>query len=312
MPLIIHNPCNEHTKYYRYYNYFWDKLTDKLKENHSVVENRYFEKANSERFPVKLLDGTETFLMECEYIIENIDTGDIYVLSVSDDLSHATLDLQNNSRLKKVLISQFYRKKIASHVGANIEKYSPWIYFHSDYSTNLLNWRASRDKISNYTDRLFFRGSNLESRPILQHFNFTILTGPSSIGGSDPYFGDAIHHIMGLSIAGRGEFCYRDIEYMAIGIPMIRFKYQSELYYPLIPNYHYIAITYPDDIPSDNGMPTDRLGLKHHAELIENKFYEIIKDKDFLNFISNNAKKYYDKYLTLNNSVNLTLEILNI
>jgi hypothetical protein len=312
MNLKIHNPCNKHTRYYRHYNYFWDKLTDELKEKHSVLENRYFEKANSERFPVKLLDGTETLLMECEYLIENIDTGDIYVLSVSDDLSHATLDLQNNPRLKKVLISQFYRKKIASHVGANIKKYSPWIYFHSDYSVNLLNWRTSRDKISSYTDKLFFRGSNLESRPILQHFNSTILTGPNSIGGSDPYFNDAIHHIMGLSIAGRGEFCYRDIEYMAIGIPMIRFEYQSELYRPLIPDYHYISIPYPEDMPLNNGLPTDRLGMRQHAQMIENKFLNVLNDIEYLKYISDNAKKYYDNYLTLKNSIDLTLNLLNL
>lgn len=312
MSLIIHNPCNEYTRYYRYYNYFWDKLTDKLKEKYNVFENRYFEKANSERFPISLQDGNQTLLMECEYLIENLDNGNIYILSVSDDLSNAILDFQDHPKLQKVLVSQFDREKIASHVRNNIAKYSPWIYFHSDYSADLFRYRALRDNISNYTDKLFFRGSNLESRPILQYFDSKILIGPNYIGGSDPYFEEAIKHSVGLSVAGRGEFCYRDIEYMAIGIPMIRFEYRSELYYKLIPNYHYIAIEYPNDMPRNNGLSTDRLGLKHHAELLENKFYKVIKDKDFLNFISNNAKKYYDKYLTLNNSINLTLEILNI
>lgn len=312
MKLIVHNPCNEHTRYYRYYNFFWDKLTDKLKESHSVVENRYFEQAHAERFPIKLLDKQEILLMECEYLIENIDTEDIYVLSVSDELSHATLDLQNNPKLKKVFISQFYREKIASHVGTNIVKYSPWIYFHHDYSTNLLNWRTLRDKTSNYINKLFFRGSNLESRPILQYFNSQILTGPNSIGGSNPYFSDAINHIIGLSIAGRGEFCYRDIEYMAIGIPMMRFEYQSELYNALVPNYHYISIPYPEDMPKNNGLPTDRLGLKHHAEMIENKFIEISKNIELLKFISDSAKQYYNDYLSLESSLKLTLEALAI
>lgn len=312
MNLLIHNPCNEYTRYYRYYNYFWDKLTDKLKEKYSIIENRYFEKANSERFNIKLRDGCQVLLMECEYLIENLDSGEIYVLSVSDDLSHAILDLQNHPMLQKVLVSQFYRKKIVSHVNSNITKYSPWIYFHSDYNVDLLSWRKKRSNTIDYINKLFFRGSNLESRPILQYFNSSIFTGPNSIGCAENYFNDAIKHSIGLSVGGRGELCYRDIEYMAIGIPIMRFEYRSELYHKLIPNYHYISIPYPDDMPTHNGLPIDRLGLKHHAEMLEDKFIEVSKDKDYLNFISDNAKIYYDKYLSLNNSIQLTLEIINI
>ena len=31
--MIIHNPCNEETRYYRNYNLFWDELTEALKKN---------------------------------------------------------------------------------------------------------------------------------------------------------------------------------------------------------------------------------------------------------------------------------------
>lgn len=312
MNILVHNPCNEHTRYYRYYNYFWDKLTDTLKEKYNVSENRYFEKANSERFPVFLQDGSQTLLMECEYLIENLDNGNIHILSVSDDLSHAILDLQYHPKLQKVLVAQFYRKKIEFHVRNNMTKYSPWIYFHSDYNVDLLYWRQQRSKVTEYNQKLFFRGSNLESRPILQYLNKNIFTGPNSIGCAKNYFNDAIQHSLGLSVAGRGEFCYRDIEYMAIGIPMIRFEYQSELYSPLVPNYHYISIPYPEDMPLCNGVCSDRLGLEQHAKMIENKFIETVRDKEFTDFISNNAKQYYDTYLTLNPSIDLTLDILNL
>jgi hypothetical protein len=52
--IIIHNPCNEHTRYYRNYNLFWDELTDKLKTKFIVKENRYYEFANSRQFEIKL------------------------------------------------------------------------------------------------------------------------------------------------------------------------------------------------------------------------------------------------------------------
>ena len=312
MTILVHNPCNEHTRYYRYYNYFWDKFTEKLKEKYTVIEDRYFRKAHTQRSNISLQNGHKILLMECEYLVENLDSGDIYIMSVSDDLSHAILDLQDNNNLKKVLVSQFYRKKISSHVKQNnLHKYNPWIYFHSDYNTNLLDWRKKRSNIINYIDKLFFRGSNLESRPILKFFNnHSIFTGPNSIGCSKNYFNEAIHHSIGLSVAGVGEFCYRDIEYMAIGIPMIRFEYQSEMYHRLIPDYHYISIPYPSDMPLTNGFPTDRLGTKQHAEQIEEKFMSIISNKELLSFISQNAMKYYDDHLYCENSINLTLNIL--
>jgi hypothetical protein len=311
--LLIHNPCNGYTRYYRYYNYFWDKFTDRLKETHTVIENRYFEKAHSERFLIELQDGSHTLLMECEYLIENLDTKNFYILSISDDLSHAILDLQNHPNLQKILISQFYRKKIEHHVTAtNIHKYSPWIYFHSDYNIDLKYWREQRDSILDYNNNIVFRGTNLESRPILNHINKNIFIGPNSIGSSEIYFRDVIQYKVGLSVSGRGEFCYRDIEYMAIGIPILRFEYRSEMYHKLIPDYHYISIPYPEDMPLDNGLPTDRLGMRRHAQMIENKFLEVCNNIEYLKYISENAKNYYDNYLTLKNSIDLTLNILNL
>ena len=120
----IHNPCNEHTRYYRYYNYFWDKFTDYLREFFEVEENRYYEFAHMQRFEVNLKKGlsNEFLLLECEYVIENLDNGEFVVLSVADDLSHATLNEAKNPLLKKVLISQFLPKKIHDHVFHNFYK----------------------------------------------------------------------------------------------------------------------------------------------------------------------------------------------
>ena len=52
--VTVHNPCNEHTRYFRDYNLFWDELTDELKTKYDVTENRYNELANQQRFKVIL------------------------------------------------------------------------------------------------------------------------------------------------------------------------------------------------------------------------------------------------------------------
>lgn len=313
MKLRIHNPCNKHTKYYRNYNLFWDELTDKLKEKYNVTENRYFENAHKERFNVNfdsLTNPEGLLLMECEYVIENMDNGDFYVLSVADDLSYGMLSEQSNPKLKKVLISQFIEDKVKHHVSDNYDKYYPWIYFPSNL-TDLESYYKKRLEKTEFIDKLCFWGTTSE-RPILKHFDNSILDGPNYIGDSQKYFENLINYSVALSIAGVGELCYRDIECMALGIPLIRFEYQTKLYEPLIPNYHYISIPYDDTIPKHNDVHTDRLGDETHSKQIEDRFKEIIFDKEFLQFISNNSRKYYEDSLSSSSRINKTLEILGL
>lgn len=308
--IIVHNPCNEHTRYFRDYNLFWDELTDELKKKYDVTENRYYELANQQRFKVNLKKQSSCdtcfLLMECEYVIECEDTGEFYVMSVSDDLSHAILNEHSNPMLKKVLVSQFDRNKLESHVTPTyMEKYSPWIYFPCTID-DLEVFYEKRKTINEFVDKMYFRGTSISDRPIVTHVSPEYLNGYTPIGGPITYFDDLIKYKVGLSVAGRGEFCYRDTEYMALGVPMIRFNYISELNPNLIPNFHYISVDRPDD------LPIDRLGNESHAKLLEKRFLEVKDDKEFLDFISNNARSYYLNYLSKQNRVKHTLNLLNL
>jgi hypothetical protein len=308
--IIVHNPCNEHTRYFRNYNLFWDDLTEELKKKYIVEENRYYEFANSQRFKVNLKNQTSDennfLLLECEYVIEFEDTGEFYIMSVSDNLTHCILNEKNNPKLKKVLVSQFTNNEILNNVGNdNFEKYSPWIYFPCTIN-DLVPFFEERKNKETLIDKMYFRGTSIEDRSILSHFNQDYLEGIRPIGGPNVYFKDLINYKVGLSVAGRGELCYRDIEYMAIGVPFIRFEYTTNLNPKLIPNYHYISI----DRPSD--LVIDRLGNETHAAMIEKRFLEVKDDKEFLSFISKNAKEYYDTYLSRYNNVKHTLNLLEL
>lgn len=302
----VHNPCNEHTKYYRNYNFFWDKFTYFLKEHFEVEENRFFENAHKERFPVSLIKGTSDnfLLLECEYVIENLENGEFVILSVSDDLSHATLNEKSNPFLKKVLISQFLPKKIFDHVGEYMYKYSPWTYFQASM-LELNQYYEKRQNTQLFNDKLYFKGTSLEDRKILEHISKDLITD-FRVTAPSQYFEDIITHKIALSVDGRGEFCYRDIECFGIGVPILRFEYLSQFYSPLIPNYHYISIPRPHD------MDLYRLGNESHAKLLEQRYHEVINDNDFLNFISKNAKEYYDKNLTLESKIKKTFDLLNL
>lgn len=308
--IIVHNPCNEHTRYFRNYNLFWDELTEELKLKYNVTENRYYEFANQQKFKVNLKNQTSCIdcflLLECEYVIEFEDTGEIYIMSVSDDLTHCVLNEKSNPLLKKVLISQFDRKKIEAHVSTEfMYKYSSWIYFPCTIDDLEIFYNKRKD-VNNFIDKMYFRGTSIQDRPIVTHINELYLNGYNPIGSPPTYFEDLIKYKIGLSVAGRGELCYRDIEYMALGIPMLRFNYISELNPKLIPNYHYISIDRPLD------LPIDRLGNNHHSKLIEEKFLEVKEDNDFLNFISKNAREYYLSHMSEQTRVKHTLNLLGL
>ena len=308
--LVVHQPTNHQSRRYRYYNYFWDLLCDELSKRHEVITNRYSKNIHFERQTISLLghdnSTTDVLMMECEMIIQDIDTLEIYVLSVSDDFSHASLGLQDNPNLKKVFISQFDSQRVYSHLSNkdNFSKYSPWIYFPSNIFDIEKYYNLRKEKT--LIDKFYFRGTSLEDRKIINHFDRTYFEGGLPIGGFDNYVSDLINYKVALSIAGRGEFCYRDVENMGMGIPMIRFVYKNSMYPSLIPNYHYIAVNRPTD------LDWDRLGNEEHAKMITNRFLEVKDDTNFLEFISNNARNYYNDYLSTHNNVRHTIKLLDL
>jgi hypothetical protein len=311
--VVIHQPRNFISRHYRYYGYFFDEFSKYLNTKFNCLENRYFIKADRERCPVKLCydlnnsASLTTLMLECEMIIENAVTNEIKVLSVADDLTHCNLDLQHAPETTKILISQFDRNKIYAHVPneENRKKYSPWIYFPSDVF-DIEKWYNKRQEKSDFIDKFYFRGTALEGRPILKYFDPNLFEGGMSIGPQDLYAEQLINYKMGFSVAGRGEFCYRDIEYMGMGIPFIRFNYVSEMEPNLIPNFHYIGI----DRPSD--MVKDREGTAEHAKLVEQRFLQVKDDKEFLSFVAKNAREYYETYLLMDKSVVHTYNILEL
>lgn len=311
--LIVHNPCNEMTKNYRDYNLFFDDLTEELKRNYDVIENRYFENAHTERMKISLKKGTDKFLeiLECEYVIEDEDSGDFWILSVSEQISMGIISEQNNKHLKKVLYSQYIPENIFHHTRQNCEKYHPWIFFPQEV-IDLEPYYEKRKIKKELIPKLFFKGGTFY-RPIVNHIDKDILSDNERIE-SNKYFDTLIDYDVCLSVGGvaNGDLCYRDIECMALGVPILRFDFVTTMNPPLIPNYHYISIPLQLDLPKQMGVLKDRLGEEKHGKLIEDRFNEVIKDKEYLRFVSKNAREYYEKYLSRKSRVHHTLNLLNL
>jgi len=306
--IIIHTPQNDVTAKNRFYNIFFLELISILKTRFNVQENTFYELAHQRQYEIKLLsEDCESYLLECEMIIENQETQEFVVLSVSDDLTGAILNHQTNPKCKKILLSQFNLSYLQCHLRdvSFIEKYSPWIYFPlNDFDFDeMFQIRNNKDTL---VDKFCFWGSFLEHRKIISLFDPKYFDGGPPIGDFYPYAKNLLNYKAAFSVSGRAEFCYRDIENFSMGIPIIRFEFVNQMYKPLIPNFHYISVERPEDLISDNS------GEKHHAKLIENKFIEIKDDLDFLNFISNNARKYWEDFLRLEKAIDLTYKILEL
>lgn len=304
--LRVHNPCNARTRHNRFYNDFWDEFTNHLKKSFIIEENRQYEFAHSTRYRVNYRFGTTDGyeLLECEYAIENLQNGEIVLMSVADNITAGAINEKANPKFKKVLIAQYLLPNIELHVGEYINKYHPWTYFQA-VKFDLEPYYQKRLIEEPIDDRLYFKGTSLDDRTILNYFDKSIITPYNPIS-MNMYFNDIIKHKIALSVDGLGEFCYRDIECFAIGVPILRFEYISKMDDPLIPNYHYISLPRPDD------MKIYRTGNENHAKLLIQRYYEVLNDKDFLMYITENARKYYEKNCTMDNIIKNTYRLLNL
>ena len=189
------------------------------------------------------------------------------------------------------------------------------IYTTSLPGVSLDPYYEKRKTINEYIDKFVFWGNyelmNRNAVRLLQNED-------SFIGGQyiSNYFDELIKYKVGLAIPGLGELCYRDIEYMAIGIPLMKFEYITQLNPPLIPNYHYISIPRidtPEDYNSMGGiLSREREAEQRHVNEYLKRYNEIKDDNNFLNFISDNARKYYEIYLHPNTRTKHLINLLEL
>lgn len=127
----------------------------------------------------------------------------------------------------------------------------------------------------------------------------------------EQYIQEAINFKLALSIGGGGgaicgDFCLRDIEMFGLGIPLLRPKYIVETNDPLLPNYHYISVNAEFD-ENFKYLKPELL-----SKMITQRYLEVIKDDEFLNFISKNARKWYLDNISYPNITNNLIKLLDL
>jgi hypothetical protein len=305
---------------FRFDNHNTQNLLNELNQNYNV---NWFN-----------LDGADKFHYknDCDVLI---DQGSILIFEFDDtkefktfdfgDAPTLTLQLSKSKNFIGAAIGQ-YNKELWDQTIKDRElreKIKPSVYPETCWQFGIENY----DQVSEYRKNvelkkeLFWRGSiykdpnrvEFDRRIAIEYIakklpNFHFGHYPLPF---DHYINESIHFKLALcfGVGGGytcGDFCLRDIELYGLGIPTIRPKYAVQTEDPLIPDYHYVSIDCQFDETYRYKNP-DIL-----ADRIIERYQEVINDQDYLEQISNNARKWYIDNISHPNITNKILKALEL
>lgn len=280
------------------------KLSEVLKEKYECEIINDID--NLEDIPYKLFGG--------DMLIHYKDEDRYTLLSLSDYQSPIhRMFVERNNEKDQIFYSQMSGSSYVNNRNKNYKfKINNFIYLPKTLLIDYDEYYDMRNKEIEYIDKFIFRGNVIgRGRYTIPMFeNHKYFTGYKGIKLED-YYKELTKHKISLSVPGTGELCYRDIECMAIGIPILRYEFLTELNPKLIPNYHYVSIDRIEPESMGDGLKfrTERDGGKEYYEGYLKRFMEVKDDEKFLYEISKNARKYYEDYL---HPKSLIKHVLNI
>jgi hypothetical protein len=219
--------------------------------------------------------------------IINNKTGDYFILDFGDPVDFIP-NILDDSKLKGLYTCQYH---IYKHFNdSRIQKFT-YMEKHWDGVKHFEDLNAQE-----IIPKLSFIGTILPQRQIISLLKNNIFYD------NRLEFHNYILAMKSYKIAftppGGSDISLRDCEAFGMGIPTLRKKYQIELYDPLIENIHYISYDEDED-------------LNKEAKNIINRFNSVINDDEFLSYISNNAKDWYDRNISNNVIIKTTFNRLD-
>jgi len=276
-----------------------------------------------EKYGCEIIDGST----KIEHIPYELFGGDMLIhyenedrytlLSLSDYQSPMhRFFIERNNEKDQIFYSQMAGSTYYDNKNRKYNfKVNNFIYLPKTLLIDYDEYYNMRKEETEYLDKFIFRGNVMgRGRMTIPMFeNNEYFTGYKGINIKD-YYKELTNHKISLSVPGTGELCYRDIECMAIGIPILRYEFLTELNPKLIPNYHYISIDRiePESMGSGLKFRTERKGGQDYYEGYIKRFMEVKDDDEFLSTISKNARKYYEDYLHPKSLINHVLNITKL
>lgn len=259
-------------------------------------------------------------LVDTSFLVTNLKTGQYFYADFQDGALHCR-DFARNKNCFAIFIPQ--HKHIYEYMGTEMgyfehsHKFYPFGFFPSapHYSYTM---REEIQKIRREGDlipKMFFSGhfysdilyhnprKNIKehNRAVVEalHIKYndwidTVDTkaarGAGEYLGKEDYFRKVASYAVPLDMPGH-PWSHREQEFWGLGIPTLGNTYTCSVLEPLLPNIHYI------DAGTRGKDTRDReVEVELAADLIYKRFKEVYKNREYLNFISDNILKRYDKF----------------
>ncbi len=191
-------------------------------------------------------------------------------------------------------------------------KVSPFTYFCLTDNDILQEYRKKRFSIlesKSFQSSILWAGTTKKGKPNRRAVERSLneLSDKKVVGTFkiEEYFNHVCNTTIGASAKGTGEFCHRDIEFMAIGTPFFRKTFNNTTYNPLIPNIHYYTIG-GDDVGINKTM-------EHFINYFEpNREIKTFSDQEWNLYkeMSHRITQWYDDNASHEASLKLLFEIL--
>lgn len=260
-------------------------------------------------------------LSDVDCIIENLETGKFIVLTFTEFFNAYVVHYLRSDMCEKLCAAHFsyhntYHWMKQDNLLHKMDKISPW-FFGVFNQFDIDKYRNIRQNTEVLNPTLFYKGSGMDYRNVVKLLDDRKIVNKCTVS-FEKYLDEmsqtkcALSYYMDLdryytAFHCPGEFCYRDLEYTAVGVPFIRIEYKDAIYDGFLPNYHYISI------PREYAYEAyNKYGNEGVANLIEEKYKEIINQDSFLNFISKNQIEWFDKYARWPSSAELTIKLTGL
>lgn len=309
----------------RFHNKWFSDFVEYLRKDFDIDYVNYPNEQNIHvtlQSPVKGFDYNPP-ISDVDMIIENLSNNEYVCISFTEYFNSWIVHYMKSDKFKGLILTHFnyhnlYYWTKRDNIESSMHLVKPWIFpifneFDVDYYRNL------RDS-TEIEEGLFFKGSGSDEKSYRRAVYYLSEDGlinrePVPM---DQYLTKMATTRLGLSYYQDldkyytpfdypGEFCYRDMEYMAVGVPFIRIEYRDSIYNGLYPNHHYISI--PRERAYKAHMENGDRGV---ADILRDKYEEVKDDLVLLNQISHNQRKWYDDYFRWPRSAELAFQQLNI
>lgn len=322
----IHRYNNE--KWGRAHLPFFKRFDEYLSQFFDVESINYNEDGETFNGNINTIQQVSRFgynppLSDVDCVIENLQSGELKVLSFSEYFSNFVTHYAKSKSCTTVLLAHFnwhnlyYWMKRENSV-SEISKVRPWIFLpYEEFDYHL--YRNKRDNCQTLNEKMYWQGSGVDDyRQCVRLLEQDGYLQPITPMNHDVYLDKMSSSKIGMSYYQTlnryrtpfdypGEFCYREIEYMSIGLPFIRIEYKDSVHDPLLANVHYISI--PRDVAN---IEFEKNGERGVANLYIQRYNEVINDNEFLNYISKNQKEWFDRNILSPNREKLTFDLLGL